>query len=213
MRKLRLVGWLVFILGLLFRIFHFPFSSLLLLFGTLFIFVEAVHFFSKNAKDDLPKSMAILSIAFMTMFVLFRLQFWPFSQILLVCAVGVGMAWSYLQFRQKRIFDLLDAVTVVYLLFVVALSNVRAHEIYAFFNIEMAPDSESLNCNAYVWDKYSWFLYLAGENEKALEANSRAQFASKNCPATFVEFGEGDIIMLIKHHEQLIRDRKWKSFR
>jgi len=68
-------------------------------------------------------------------------------------------------------------------------------------------NSETRNTNYRAWDEYSWFLYISGKQDEAIEANQKAQKAAE-------ERQNGRAVQYlkeIKQHEQQIRNKNWTT--
>jgi uncharacterized membrane protein len=77
MRILNIVAWIIFALGLLLKLMHLPVSSLSMVIGVLLLLLHSTIYLFKNAKTDLANSFTYLTFTSWTIYLLFRVQFWP----------------------------------------------------------------------------------------------------------------------------------------
>ena len=139
---------------------HLPGSgSLLILSGITFLLGALVILFKsvKNKKKDLIKvAIYDLTIAVFVCFLIFRLQFWEFSNAVLVVALIL------LTINILLVFNQLNWLRKIFIIGLVSLSSIvfftRAHVIMKtlYLNDLFHPDSKKRDYRS--WDKYSWFL-------------------------------------------------------
>ena len=215
MKKMLIIAWTTFLLGIVFKLLHYPGAGLILSLGTLLFFVHSIIYLCKNAKTDLPMSFLHLSYSFLTMYVLFRLQYWfggprflGFPLIFLV-SFFVTLTSLVLLLKSKTKFKFPQIFLLAYFAFFLVLSYIHSDRIYYFFNLNTVLHSDARETNYNSWDRYSWFLYIVNKQDEALEANHKAQkIAEEHLKTTQNRMVVFDL-ELIKQHEQQIKDKNW----
>lgn len=151
MKKLLISAWTIFAIGLVFRLLHFPLSALILILGTLLVFIHSISYISKNAKTNLASSLLHLSYALLTIYFLFRLQFWPVGPMILGCSslfiIGllVTIACFVLHTTRKIPFRFAQLFLAAYFVFFYVLSFTPAHKIYYFVNLSSVINGDTRN--------------------------------------------------------------------
>ena len=191
---------------------HLPGSgSLLILSGITFLLGALVILFKsvKNKKKDQIKvAIYDLTIAVFVCFLIFRLQFWEFSNAVLVAALIL------LTVNILFVFNQLNWLRKIFIIGLVSLSSIvfftRAHVIMKtlYLNEFFHPDSKKIDYRS--WDKYSWFLYLAERYDEALVANEIA-LNIINSDNDLINYDE-TYFNSITRHRKLISDRNWNNY-
>lgn len=218
MKKLLIIAWTIFIIGLAFRLLHYPGTAVISLLGTLLLVIHSIIYLVKNAKTNLPISFLHLSYSLATIYILFRFQYWPVGPIVLgyslffVIVLLVTISCFVLHITNKTPIKFSQIFLAIYFAFFFWLSFTHSDRIYYFFNLNTVINSESRNTNYYSWDKYSWFLYIAGKQDESIEANQNAQKAAEE----YLKIIPGEeaikYLTTIKQHGQQIRDKNWTSW-
>ncbi|MBQ1732167.1 MAG: hypothetical protein II037_08165, partial [Bacteroidales bacterium] len=90
--------------GLIFKIFHIPFGSLIVIAGTLMSVVLIIVIASMLAHNGTPKILAALGALFVIFLLLsihFLISHWPFSEVLLAVS-GILLASATISYFVKR---------------------------------------------------------------------------------------------------------------
>jgi len=217
MKKMQIIALITFLLGVVFKLLHYPGGALILLLGTLLFFVHSIIYLFKNAKTNLPMSFLHLSYSFLTMYLLFRFQYWSCgprifgSPLLFLIVLFVTLTCFVLLFKNKSQFKFSQIFLIVYFAFFWVLSYIHSDRIYYFFNLNTVLNSEARETNYNSWDRYSWFLYIANKQDEALEANHKAQKAVEEYLKITSDSNAVYDLGLIKQHEQQIRDKSWTN--
>jgi|GEM_PF-1042665 len=207
MKKIQIIAWTTFLIGIVFKFLHYPGASLLLLLGALLLFIHSIIYLCKNAKTNLPISFLHLSYSILTIYVLFRFQYWPGCSLLFLIGFFVTVFCFFLLFKNKTQFKLPQIFLVVYFVFFFVLSFTHSYKIYYLFNLNTVLNGEARETNYKSWDEYSWFLYIANKQDEVLEANQKAQkVAEEYLKITHNRNAVFDL-ELIKQHEQQIKDK------
>lgn len=77
MKALKIIGAILFFIGITFKFTHWPLASIIFILGTLLLFVHALIFLIQNLKKDSTSAWINLSFSLIAIYVLFRFQYWP----------------------------------------------------------------------------------------------------------------------------------------
>jgi hypothetical protein len=77
MKALKIIGLLLFLIGITFKFIHWPFASIIFILGTLLLFVHGLIFLIQNLKQDSTRTWINFSFSLIAVYVLFRFQYWP----------------------------------------------------------------------------------------------------------------------------------------
>ncbi len=181
MKALNITSWTIFFLGLIGKFFHYP-TTLLMILGCLLLLIYGLITFFKEIKTNLPYSLQPLSFAFLSIYLLFRVQYWGFARYIFALTFILVATCLILYLVKKAKFKLREIILVLYFAFIFLLSFIHADKIYYIVNLNTVLNSEIRNYSYSAWDKYSWFLYIAGKQDEAVQANQNAQ---KSCCSMF----------------------------
>lgn len=217
MKKFYLIAWSIFALGFVFKLLHYPGGNSMLILGALLIDVHAIAFLARNFKTNQNDSLIYLSIAGINTYTLWRLMYWDTLRILGVPLVFliplvIALYTLVLFFKRKVQIRWPQLFLLTYLVFIVYLSTVHSYSLNYFFNLSKALNSETRDTNYMSWDTYSWFLYIAGKYQEALDANQEAQNAVKRCNSEYVDPEANNYLEVLKKHEKMIVKRNWNTF-
>jgi hypothetical protein len=165
----KLIGILIFVIGLFFKFQHYPGASLLLIVGCLVsLIITIVDLVSSRKEWKLLLSNSLILLTF-----LFKIQYWNYSQYVFLLAVLVGSICLTSLFVNKELSRKTTILSL--LLFGVLISSwsIRSHHIY-YATSAILKEEPNRPEFASAWHKYSWFLNLAGEKAEALNANQNA---------------------------------------
>ena len=212
LEKLRINAWSVFLLGIAFKIQHYPGGVLLLLAGCLMMLIHSLIFLNKNHKTNLAAAFVYLTYTIWTIYLLFRIQFWGVAFTIFIVAVMLSIVCILQHMSQKLAFKNPQIKLSIYVLLITIFSFIHADRIYYFFNNLALQGKLESEISYRVYDKYSWFLYIANKQEEALAANQHAQ---KAVSKTLIIYRDSEAIRyskLIQQHEQLIKNKTWTSY-
>jgi hypothetical protein len=218
MKKLLIIAWTIFSIGLVFRLLHYPGTSVLSLLGTLLLLIHSIIYIAKNAKTNLPTSFLHLSFTLATIYILFRLQYWPVGPMILgysaffIIVLLVTISCFVLHITNKTPFKFPQIFLIVYFVFFFVLSFTHSDRIYYFFNLNTVLNGETRNTDYYSWDKYSWFLYIVDKQEEAIDANQNAQKAAEEYLKIIQDEEAIQYLTVIKQHGQQIQNKNWTSW-
>jgi hypothetical protein len=218
-KKLQIIAWISLLLGLIMKFPHYPGASLLLLIGTLLLFIHSILFFIKNIKTNLPDSFLHFAFSIWTVYLLCRIKYWSCGPMILgyslmfIISVVISITALILYFRDKTKIALPQILLIIYFLFSVWVSFIHSDKIYYFFNLNEITQMENRNENYKSWDKYSWFLYIDEKQDEALNANLNAQqIIEEKLKISQDEYLLNEL-NIIKEHNVLIQNKNWIDYR
>jgi hypothetical protein len=185
------LSFVSFFLGLVSKLFHLPFHTILLLIAILGLLIFYGHSTWRSQLDRTTLLCGWASTAWLLV-LLFALKFWPFSSAILIVASGLTV-WASISVWRSRAYKkaILPLVCLGLGLSTFMMpSDIRYHTVSIRWNHEIKNDF-------YSWYKYSWFLYVNGKEEQALEASSKALTIAE-------ELGEDEWVSIIQKNHQLI---------
>jgi len=115
------------------------------------------------------------AFAFLTLYVLFRIQFWVGVTIILYFAALLTFTYFVLFLIKNKPFKLPQILLLAYFAVSVFLWIVPTHKIY--YCKQMSTLKENSSWDFEKWNDYSWYLYQDGKYNDALKANKKAQDA------------------------------------
>lgn len=202
MKKLQIIAYAIFLIGLILKFFHFPKNTIIIIIGVfLMLLVNFITAFNK--KLDKRHVINDFAITFWFILMLFTVKFWPFANqlVLITCLLTIiSIVYSY---KSKKLNELklLFISSLICLTFYFMPTDIRYYLISIKWNQEIETDY-------YSWDKYSWFLYQNGHYEEALETSNHAykianQYANR--------YNEVEFIKIIANHNKKIINKTWNK--
>jgi hypothetical protein len=218
MKKIQISGCVALILGLILKTVHIPGASLLFLLGANVVAVANFIVGMINVQADKQKSLFHLAISLLTVYVLFRFQFWPMGpsilglKLMFLLPVGLSIAFFIRYFKQNASMQIAQKILAGYLVFVIFISFTPTYKIQYFMQLNPVLSANSRDSNYVAWDKYSWFLYTAGKYDESLEANRKAQQAMEFSTYQLSQLNRQEYKLKLTEHEGKIKDRSWKNW-
>lgn len=219
MKKLQIIAWSCFLVGLIIKIPHYPGSALLMIIGVLLLLIHSVLFLIKNAKDKLPESMLNIAFTVMTFYFLCRILYLRFGplifgySILYILLIGVSIAAIIINFGNAKKIKLPQILLIIYYLFSIWISFIPSSEIFYFFNLNEKTQKANRIENFNAWDRYSWFLYGIGKQDEAIEANMNSQCIIEEK----LKIEQSDYLLdeldRIKKHNEQIQEKSWIEYK
>jgi hypothetical protein len=215
MKKLKVISWIIIIIGLVSRIFHYPASEIMIL-GITILLTHNIIYLIKNAKKDLSSCLLNLTISLWTFYLIFRIQFWGSPVLLgfpIIFIIPFVLTASYFirLFIQKEKIRTPQILFILYFTFSLIISYTHAYTIFYIFNINTLESKESTQRKSRVWDIYSWYLYIGKEQENAINANKKAQKTAME----YFEISQDSIafkhLAIIREHGKLIEEKTWTN--
>ena len=111
--------------------------------------------------------------------------------------------------RNKKIITANSLFCAVIISITLFFKILPAHYTYYLFGIKFNYRIEK---DYFTLDKYSWFLYVDGKEDEAIQANENAQTAVEKCLQNPKYGDENEYVSFIKDHRVAIRDKTWKKY-
>lgn len=167
-------GSALFFFGVLFKMLHYPGAGLMLLICGPALLVHAILYTIKPGRANIAGTLARFMITLWVGFIIFRIQYWNGqNELFYVCvALTVATIIVFVSRREKLNSALIAAVIIC--LIGLCLRPISAHHIYRTLSLSHPLGQDDVVERYENWDKYSWFLFIAGEKEAALQANLQA---------------------------------------
>jgi hypothetical protein len=212
MTKFYKIALSLLIVGLLFKFLHIHFNGLLLTLGGILLFIHSIIFLANNFKMKLLECLGFLTFSTLSVYLIFRIQYWRFSQILLLITILLTVIWLIVFISSKSGFNAFRIFLIFYFLFSMVVAYTPAYKICYLINFNIVLNRTHKEYDYYSWDKYSWFLYGIGKQTEAIEANKKATVAAEKAIEAFNYPEARSYIEIIKHHKLLIETKNWKDY-
>jgi hypothetical protein len=211
-----LIAYLLFLIGIGFKIFWLPFASLLLVLGTTISLVYSLIYWIKNFKTNVLHGLFYVAVAVNLLYVTFRVQYWPIGRnsfglsYVFIFVISASLAYILVFFIKKQRVNTRFVVLLSLFIGTFYLTAVPAHQVHSTLYLNNLTYDESRKTNFIQWDYYSWFLYVSDAFDEALDANQKAQQALKKV----LEKDSSELLLQnqrqLEEVENMIRTRSWK---
>ncbi len=201
---IELAAFLLFIVGIIMKLFHLPYHTVVMLtaLGTLFL-LNVVRLI--RHKPGVIRSAGWLGIATISwlIFYICEVKFLGDTLIVMAGALFVSVVSLLMTLFEPgglpggRIFLLLMALGLS-----ATTSWMTPHQRFYTYNIRF---NEKALEDSHTLDKYSWFLYNGQEYGEALRINLKAMDVAKLK-------GEKEFLPTIEEHSEAIKNRQWQSY-
>ncbi len=201
---LELLFFLIFLVGLLMKMLHLPWHTIVMAIG---LSAMMIFYVMKliNGKPGRIRNAGWLGLATVSWLIFFlsEVKFMGGTLILMGLALFVSILSLLMTLREPgalspgRIFVLLAALFLS-----ASTSWMELHTRYYVFNIHFSP---SVWSDYLTLDKYSWFLYKDKKYDEALVINGKAWDAAK-------AVGAIEYIPTVEEHQEAIKKRTWGSY-
>ena len=181
------------------KFFRLPYHTILMAIGAVGIIIIGISYFIMKDKE---RGLLSLSTSAWCLYLISVVKFLP-QTYFLIAAVFITVITALYLVKKKHLVQLQTfAAGVIFLtaiMMVVQPSDERYYLLNIKFNYHIGQDY-------WAWDKYSWFLYLDGKNEEALEASNMAS-------AIVAKTDDEIMKKLILTHQQKLKVEEWHKFR
>jgi len=218
MKGLRITAWSFFGIGLLFKSMHWPGGSVLAILGALLLLIFSSIHFIKNKKEGKVDSFINLSVALATTYLLFRIQYWSFANVIFIVNLLSILLVLVAVIRSKSKLNLFSYLVIVYSLLTIPLYFAGSHHIYYAMNYGSITHEAGVDnyYNHKVLDRYSWFLIRNGKKEDALKYNDIAHKAAEKfleeSTVGYDEFDAKRAIEVIEEHRRKLESNAWDLY-
>jgi len=212
MKNFYIISWIVYGLGMIFQLMHWPGSDIMLLFACLLLLIHfGLFFFIPNTTSNSEKT-AFLAITLITTYVTFRLVFLPFSYLWFWSALGCSVLSFIFLISTKTRLKWIHYIVIFLLVLSSVLVFVKGDQIFYFKNARYM--SEKSNPCAYgLWDKYSWFLYCSDKTQEALDANQKAiDIVTEKGPCNPFLSNKENTLQELEHRKEMILEKNWNGW-
>lgn len=205
----------IFLIAILFRLLHWPFSGILTILSFSLIFIFAIVNSIRKKKVWKIDILGGWVIAAWSLYLLFRYMYWYAgpsiigfnSMFLFALILTIIYLITSFKSNSKAISKSVMVISLAGLIF----SFVPSYSICYFFELNDVLNKDNKQTNYYSWDKYSWFLYIQGEKKQALYANQKALEAWENIDKLNgkpnSEFSQ--IPFILNNHKNGIIEQNW----
>jgi len=175
-KKLVRTFTIILIIGFVFKLYHFPGASLMLILGVFLCIIHSIIQFFKNILENRVYATLHGGLIFWAAYFLFRIQFYPGAQLFAIIAVLISCAWVLLVFIKASRLTIPQSIYMFLIAFGIWTYFIPAHEVFYVINFSDTFNKDK-EIDYFGWDRYSWFLYIGGETKGATKANANAQQA------------------------------------
>lgn len=202
------------LLSIVFRLYHLPGANLIMLISAVFFVVFAgINSFRKKKIWNINVLGGWL-LAICSIKLLFTYLYWYSGPIILgtnalfIVLLTIMIIYVVVGLVNK---NKLSKMVLLFSLLVAIFNFVPSYSICYFFDLNEVINKENNSTNYSSWDKYSWFLNLRGDKERALIANQKAVNAwEETCRLYHVSDQEyASIHAILKRHKIGIIDNSW----
>lgn len=219
MKKLEYISIATFLIGIIIKMLHWKAADITLLIGcSAFLIVSLTHFI-KKISSNASNAFVHLSYSLWTIYLLFRLLYWPGGPILIlgmrlifILPLVVSINSLILHILYKTKVGLPQIGLIIFTGFSIWLSYLQSYHVFYFFYLNPVVHHYTRESDAISWDRYSWFLYISNKDNEAVIANAFAIYALKNSGDKYTEIEQLVIKKLLDEHRYHIINKDWKSF-
>jgi len=216
MKALKIIGAILFIIGITFKFVHWPFASIIFIVGTLLMFVHGLIFLFQKMKQNSTNAWVTFTFSLFAIYILFRFQYWPAGPriigfpLLFIIVFGFSVFSLFKIFQSKFQSKIQSFFFLIAFSFFMILSYVHSYSIFYLVNLNSVTNGSTRELNYHAWDRYSWFLYIADRKGDAIDANVQAKKAAKFVANNYGEYEAALYLKEIKKHGILIEKGTWK---
>lgn len=166
MKGLLISSTAIFLIAILFRLLHWPFSGILAILSIFLIFIFALVNSIRKKKVWKINVLGGWVIASWSLYILFKYMYWyagpsiiGFNSMFLGTLILTTIyIITSITSNSKSISKIVVVTSLAGLIF----SFVPSYSICYFFELNDVLNKDIKETNYYSWDKYSWFLYIGG---------------------------------------------------
>lgn len=207
MKPLEIIGYCIFLVGISFKFLHFPGAPIFMMLGCLLLLIDYLKILTKKENRNLTVFFTGLASTFWLIYLLFRFQYWSFISIPQLIGLGLTIVAIVFFFKNKTFIKIQGIQMFSLFIITTVLAYTPTHKIYYLVNLSEPLNNDYRADNYRAWDKYSWFLYSAGEYEKSLNANIKAIDAANNTIKK--GYASKSILIELNSNKKNIQNRTW----
>lgn len=209
--KLLTVSSALLMVGILFRYQYYPGHTLILLFSSGSILALSFYYLEKNRETKNPEAIVYLNYSILIIYLLFRLYFWPYAFMILIIAAIITALNFHIHYSNNTKIKLPHLALGMLVVFSFVLSFAHADRVFYSVHGRTLEQTFGPNYSYKIWDKYSWFLYQAGKQDEAIEANRNAilQIQRYTSPG---DINAEATIDLLRFNKKMIQNNTWTEY-
>jgi len=201
---IELLAFLVFLGGLIMKLFHIPYHTVVMGAGLFFMLILYVTKLASR-KPGVQKNAGWLGLATVSWLIFFlsEVKFMGGTLVLMGVALFVSVLSLLMTLRETGPLSPGRILVLLAALFLSASTSwMELHTRYYVFNIHFNPAAWTDHVTL---DKYSWFLYNDRQFDEALVINGKAYDAARL-------HGADEYIPTVQEHQEAIKKRTWGNF-
>lgn len=199
----------LFAIGILLKLFKLPMHTVFLLVTLLSLIIYYAFSVVRKNKDRYSIIAGLVTVLWLFC-LLAILKHFSFQEITFVIAVLLSIALALYLYKTKKLISGNSVFCAVIVVVTVFIKLLPAHQTYYVTNIKFNYEIENDYSS---WDRYSWFLYAAGNKEDALLANTSARQALENGLSNSMHShgNEREYMTILQEHRSAIEQGNWKK--
>ncbi len=158
--------FIILIIALIFKLFHWPGTSFLFLISPIFLFVEVIRSSIKENNEKLVSIFAAIAMFFSSVFILFRFLYWPGWHYLFVITLFINAGFIFLLVKNKIVFTAKYVFTSLLLVFSIVNFSLKSSDFRLLYLLE-DPFNPSEIIPHFEIQKIAYDFYQEGEYKKS----------------------------------------------
>ena len=204
--RLFIVPIALFLLIFILKLTHQPGAGLMMVITAgLSLLTGIISLLVFALKGNFLGGLIRLTLNTLLIYLVFRLMYWSMAQEVFYVGMVLFAVTIVLTLVKNVQMKAIHYSLIGFFVLNLLISFVKAHKVYYVMNLTETFHAEGRNYSPLVWDKYSWFLYLAGETDKALEANAKA-----------IKIAEKERYMnnlpVLRERREMIKQNTWQEY-
>ena len=212
MKKLYIIAWILFTLGISLKLFHLPFGGIILILTGILLLTHSVIYLFRNIKSNQIDILKYFSISFITIYLIGRIQYQDWAKLVFIIATITTLTYFIILSVRTKSIKTQQFFLIIYFVAFLFTSYIPSYKIYYVMNLNNVFYKETRLYGYKAWDKYSWFLYIRNKQNEALEANNNALTALENYNKKNNILDDRRNIVYIKSHKNFIESKNWKDY-
>ena len=116
MKKMQIISWTLFLVGIVFGFLHFPGGAMMRTFGALLLLIHSIIYLCKNIKTNLLTTFLNLSYSFLTACIVSRINYWDYlPTVFFIIGLVITGVYFVLFIKNKVQFNFPNIFLLVYL--------------------------------------------------------------------------------------------------
>lgn len=162
-----IVTYLIFLItAIVFRLLHFPGSSLFFVFSPLFMITDIIIQSIRKKGDKETNIWSAVSLLFLSLYISYKFMNWPGSIVWLLAALIISIVYFTRVYQKKIGYQFRFYLVSLLFLFAVLNSTMSGSSFRMFYMLE-DPFDESVHIPHFYLQKLAFDFYNEGEYDKA----------------------------------------------